>query len=132
MYKLIRHGGDDIKQKPRPQVPQSNPLRLIDQYVARFIEIRDEERQHNVNAEEAIDDVIRDVEREPRYPEDTELERRYPRRVEHQYHQKRLPSSANFPKNKKNKKTLVQNNSAAKINRLRSKEEEEEEEEADL
>lgn len=82
VYQLIRHGGDDIEEQPRSRIPQSDQLLVVDQNVGRFVEISDEEGQHDVDQEEAIDDIVRDVERPGRLREEAELERRHPRRVE--------------------------------------------------
>lgn len=77
-----------------PPIPGCYFPVIVDDDAGLAVDVRDEESEHDVDGEEAVDDVVHDERRPGQVPQERELQRAYPRRVHHQEDQKRLPDPA--------------------------------------
>ena len=80
------HGEPGPRQAPRGDLPA-----VVDKEVGGPVEVGDREGGGDVDGEEGVGDQVRDEERRGGGPLEGQLERRRPRRVQHQHDQEPVP-----------------------------------------
>lgn len=79
----------------RGKVPGGNLSGVDNEELGPGVDVGDEESQDDIDREEGVHHVVRDVQLPlRRRVEECDLERKHPRRVRHQHHHERLPTPA--------------------------------------